>query len=178
MQGDTDPGRQSPLHPRSQAYPPPGNPPTPPLLGPQSPPPPPPPDFDYIDVEEELLLPDEDEFPLATQPKIRTTALKFIEQVKTATLATQFDPEELADSLNRPQEHESTPLDDPNIRLSILNFISLQDSFQGAYDKIRQNTQRCFPHVKLLSHSQVERRVRDDLTGLVLWEHHMCVKSR
>jgi hypothetical protein len=49
-------------------------------------------------------------------------------------------------------------------------------SSQEAYEAIRQNTLTTFPDIKLLSYYQVERRVRN-LTGLVVWEHHMCVKS-
>jgi hypothetical protein len=54
-------------------------------------------------------------------PKIRT-AIEFIELVKRATLESQFEPDELTELLN-PRGHDSTPLDDPNLTLSLLNYI-------------------------------------------------------
>lgn len=92
-----------------------------------------------------------------------------------ATLAAQFSPDELADLLD-PREHVSVPPDDPNLRLSILNFISFLGHSQGAYEEARQNTQQCFPDIELLSLYQVERRARI-LSGIIAWEHHMCIKS-
>ena len=144
---------------------------------PPSPPPPPAPsDFDQTDSERgsRSNSPPGDDFPLATIPKIRTV-LKFIEQVKTATLASQFDPQELADFLDL-QEYESAPPEDPNLRLSLLNFISLMGSSRETYEAIRENTQQIFPGAELLSYYQAEQRTRK-LTGLTFWEHHMCIKS-
>ena len=77
--------------------------------------------------------------------------------VEKATLETQFDPEELAELLD-PQEHISTPPDNPNLRLSLLNYMSLIGHSQEAYEATRQNTQRCFPDIDLLSHWQVKRQ--------------------
>ena len=162
-----------PQPPTPGPLPPSPRPPTPPLP-PNSPPPPS--DFDQTDSENDSRpnSPAQYEFPPATRPHIRT-ALDFIELVRNATLASQFDPEELVDFLN-PEELESTPPDDPNLKLSILNYLSLIGSSQGTYEAIRQNIQQCAPGVDLLSHYQVERHARD-LTGLVIWEHHMCVSS-
>ena len=95
--------------------------------------------------------------------------------VEQATLKSQFDPEELEELLD-PQEHISVPPDDPNLRLSLLNYVSLLGHSQEAYEVTRQNTQRCFPDIELLSHWQVKWRARL-LFGLLIWEHHMCVKS-
>ena len=106
----------------------------------------------------------EGEFPPATIPKI-CIALKFIELVKAATLVSQFSPQELADFLN-PEEHKSASPDDPNLRFSLLNFISLMSSSQDAYEAVRQNGQQCFPGVDLLSYFQVKQCTRT-LTGLV-----------
>ena len=174
-QGNLQPSQPSTPRPLSSLprFPSLPRPPTPPL-GPQSPLPPS--DFDIPSSEPNSRpgSPSEDEFPIATLPKLRT-ALKFIESVKTATLASQFDPEELAELLD-PQEHKSTPLDDPNLRLSLLNFISLMGSSQDTYEAIRRNTQQSFPGINLLSYYQAEQCTKD-LTGLTSWEHHMCVKS-
>ena len=176
------PGRRTPLQPPQPPTPLPSPPrPPSPHQDHQTPPhpgqsPPPPSDFDQTDSEDELGPdpPVEDDFPVATYLKI-SIALKFIELVKKATLASQFSPDELTDFLD-PQEHESAPPDDPNLRLSLLNFISLMGSSQDTYEVIRRNTQECLPGAELLSYFQVERRTRN-LTGLVFWEHHMCVRS-
>ena len=77
--------------------------------------------------------------------------------VRDATLASQFDPEELAELLE-PQEHESTPPDDPNLKLSLLNYISFMGCSQDMYEAARQNARSCFPDIEILSHYQVERR--------------------
>ena len=112
------------------------------------------------------------DFPTAHQPKIRT-AIKFIQGVKSASLASQFDPGELQE----PREHTTTTLlDDPGLRLSLLNYITLMGSSRDSYEAVRQNTQLCIPGTELLSYYQVEQRAKD-LSGLVSWEHHMCVNS-
>jgi hypothetical protein len=167
--------------PRSPSRAPSRSPPRSPSRSPPSPPPgppspPPPLDFDLTDSEDDArpAPPAEADFPLAILPKIRTV-LEFIELVKAATLSSQFSPEELGEFLD-PQEHDSTPPDDPNLKLSLLNFISLMGSSRETYEAIRQNTQQICPGIELLSHFRVERCTRK-LTGLVFWEHHMCVKS-
>ena len=139
-------------------------------------PPPPPPDVDQDDPEDvpEQPLPPGDEYPSATRPKLRS-AIEFIKLLGTSTLATQFDPDGLAELLD-PQEHESTPPDDPELKLSLLNYISLMGCSQHAYESTRQNLRQCYPEIKLLSHFQVERRAQN-LSGLVAWEHHMCLNS-
>ena len=53
--------------------------------------------------------------------------------VKEATLESQFSPEELDDLLN-PWEHESTPMDDPDLMLSLRAFIGLLDGTQWDYE--------------------------------------------
>ena len=93
----------------------------------------------------------------------------------TSTLASQFDPEQLAELLE-PREHESTPPDDLGLKLSLLNYISLMGCSQEAYEATRQNLRQCYPDIEMLSHFQVERRARI-LSGLVTWEHHMCLNS-
>ena len=102
-------------------------------------------------------------------------AIEFIQRVKDATLASQFSPEELTELLE-PQEHESTPPDDPNLKLSLLNYISFMGGSQDLYEAARQNTRRCFPDVDILSHYRVERQAQN-LSGVITWEQHMCIKS-
>ena len=71
-----------------------------------------------------------DDYPPTLIPKIRT-AIDFIRLVEEATLASQFDPEQLAELLN-PLAHGSIPPDDPCLQLSLLNSISLLNPSQTA----------------------------------------------
>jgi len=95
--------------------------------------------------------------------------------VREATLASQFSPEELAEFVE-PLEHTSTPPDDPGLKLSLLNFISFMGYPKDAYEETRWNTQACYPNIETLSYYQVERRAWN-LSGVITWEHHMCVKT-
>ena len=116
----------------------------------------------------------EDDYPPASRPKI-LVALDFIRMVKDATLETQFSPEELTEFLD-PQEHTSTPSDDPDLKYSLRNFITCMDSSQRTYEEVCQNARERCPEIKPLSYYQVQRRARD-LSGIVTWEHHMCANS-
>ena len=149
------------------------HPPSPPTRSP-SPEPEPEPEPSDLEDNPERNRPTDIEYPFAPLPKIRT-ALEFIRMVKDATLASQFDPEELAELLE-PQEHESTPPDDPNLKLSLLNYISFMGCSQDMYEAARQNARWCFPDIEILSHYRVERRARN-LSGVITWEHHMCIES-
>ena len=144
------------------------SPPQPPLANPSSPLPDPP------GNASRSCSPVEEEYPPTGIPRIQT-AIDFVKLLKTSTLASQFEAEELADFLH-PGEHDSTPPDDPILKLSLLNFISFLGSSQHTYEAARQNLQLCFPEIELLSYYQVERRARN-LSGVITWEHHMCVNS-
>ena len=136
----------------------------------------PPSGFDSDDTGDDrrpVLLPVHD-YPPTRIPKIRT-ALDFIEMVRDATLASQFE-DECLEELLQPREHESVPPDDPDLMLSVLNYTSLMVHSQSAYEDARQNVQLCHPDIKLLSYYQVGRRARN-LSGIVAWEHHMCSNS-
>ena len=102
-------------------------------------------------------------------------ALEFIRLVEEATLESQFTTEELAELLE-PQEHLSPPPDDPSLKLSLLNYISFMGCSQDMYEAARRNANECFPNIELLSHYRIERQARI-LSGVITWEHHMCVKS-
>ena len=182
MQEDSQ-GRQSPIqmsrpptpsHPSSSPRPQ-SSPPRTPSRPPRSRSPSPPPDSDPDDPENGAgNAPHGNEYPLATQPNIRTV-IEFTKLLETSTLASQFDPEQLTDLLE-PQEHHSVPPEDPDLKLSLLNYVSLMGCSQEAYEATRQNLHLCHPDIKLLSHYQVERRARN-LSGLITWEHHMCLNS-
>jgi hypothetical protein len=158
------PIRSQPSSPRPLSHPPRSRPSSPPL------------DFDQSDHGDERVQhpPLVAEYPIATQPHIRTS-IEFSRLLGTSTLASQFGPEELAELLE-PREHESTPPDDPKLKLSLLNYISLMGSSQDAYEATRQNLHQCYPDIELFSYYQVEQRARS-LSGLLTWEHHMCVNS-
>ena len=96
-----------------------------------------------------------EDYPPTAIPRICTT-INFIHLVEEATLASQFDPEELAELLD-PLEHESMPPDDPEFKLSLLNFISFMSLSQTAYEEACQNIQQCFPDIEILLYYQVER---------------------
>ena len=70
-------------------------------------------------------------------------------------ITSQFDPEELQELLD-PQEHATMPLDDPSLRLYLLNYISLMGSSRDTYEAVRQNIQECIPGTELLLYYQVE----------------------
>ena len=146
---------------------------SPPLFSPPgSPPSPPSPDSNQSNAGRSS--PVGEPFPVAHYPKI-CTALRFIDRVRSANLVSQFDPEELQELLD-PQEHATTPLDDPSLRLSRLNYISLMGSSRDTYEAVCQNIQECIPDTELLSYYQVDRRAKN-LSRLISWEHHMCINS-
>jgi len=95
--------------------------------------------------------------------------------VKASTLASQFEPEELAELLN-PREHESTPSDGPAFKLSLRNFILFMGASQAMYEGARQNIRVSFPDIETLSYYQAEQRTRI-FSGVISWEHHMCIKT-
>ena len=113
----------------------------PPDPPPGIPPPPPPLDLDQAKSKHSSKedLPLREAFPIAHLPKLHNT-IQFIEAVETATLASQFDPEELEDFL-WPQEHKSIPPNNSALRLSLLNYTSLLgSSLQDAYKVVCKNT--------------------------------------
>ena len=116
----------------------------------------------------------DDGYPPAAVEKIRIV-LEFIELVKEATLASQFSPEELDDLLN-PLEHESTPVDDPNLMLSLRAFIGFLGSTQGDYERMRQYNRARDPNIDMLSYYRVERRAQQ-LSGIITWDDDMCIDS-
>ena len=112
-------------------------------------------------------------YPPAYLPSLKMS-VRFARMVREASLDSQFSPEEL-DVLRNPQEcSESSPEDDPHLRFSIRNFIDLLGCSQDSYSRVRENVRELFPETPVLSYNQVKRRVRR-LSGVVTWEHHMCV---
>ena len=102
-------------------------------------------------------------------------SVDFIRMVREASLESQLSAEELA-TLRNPRDHDSSPEVDCNLKHSIRNFIDLLGCSQDAYTAVRQNLFERDPDIPLLSYDQVKRRVRN-LSGVLTWEHHMCVDS-
>ena len=119
---------------------------------------------------------DNEDDPHITLEHMKTN-LQFIRMVEEATLESQFSPAELQ-AFRNPQENRSSPSDDPDLRLSILFYISTLNHLQSqkAYASNRSIIRDEFLESKMLSYDQVKRRV-SDLSGLVTWKHHMCVDS-
>ena len=102
---------------------------------------------------------------------------QFIEMVRESTLESQFTPAELR-AFKNPQEIQSSPLDDPDLHLSLRFYISSlnhnlsQKDYAGALLDIQEH----YPESKMLSYDQVKQQV-SDLSGVVTWKHDMCFKS-
>ena len=146
-------------------------------LSPPHPPPlsPVPPGFDDSSSSSGRNTPlnDEDDDYPPCQLLDMQTSINFIRMVRDATLESQFTAEELA-TLCDPQGHDSTPEDDRYLKFSIQNFIDLLGCAQDKYTAVRENLRELDPGIPTLSYDQVKRRVRN-LSGLITWEHHMCV---
>jgi len=117
---------------------------------------------------------DNNDYPPCRLPAMNLS-VDFIRMVREATLGSQFSVKELA-VLRDPQEHESSLIDDPYLKHSIQNFIDLLGCAQDKYSAVRRNLRELDPNIPMLSYDQVKRRVRN-LSGIVTWEHHMCVKG-
>ena len=88
----------------------------------------------------------------------------------------QFSAEELAEFLH-PSKHNSTPKDDPDLMLSLQTFTGLLGTgTQANYEQVREYILLRDPAIKMLSYYQVERRAQD-LSGVISWEHDMCIDS-
>ena len=106
------------------------------------------------------------------------TSVEFIQMVNEATLESQFSPEELS-VLRKPRANDpkdSNPESDPYLKHSIRNFIDLLGCAQDNYTAVRENLQELDPDIPMLSYDQVKRKVRN-LSGIVTWEHDMCVRG-
>ena len=104
------------------------------------------------------------------------TSVDFIRRVRAATLQSQFTVGELAAFQDVQERTESNPEDDPYLKCSVQNFIDRLGSSQDTYARIHLNLLELFPDTPMLSYDQVKRRVRK-LSGVVTWEHHMCVRG-
>ena len=116
----------------------------------------------------------DDDDPAITREDMKTT-VQFIQMLEKARLDTQFKPKDL-EAFRNPQEISSSPSDDPDLLLSISNYVANLNASQDIYIKNRLNIRRRDPEIKMLSYDQVQRRVTK-LSGVVTWEHDMCIDS-
>ncbi|KAJ7246889.1 hypothetical protein B0H12DRAFT_1203245 [Mycena haematopus] len=89
----------------------------------------------------------------------------------------QFDLDK--DALHRirnPIQEVLSVDDDPDLLLSIKNFLSLTNASDKAYTEIRNNLMERFPECQVLSHHLVKQKITE-LTGVVSIIHDMCVNS-
>ena len=102
--------------------------------------------------------------------------LAAIKEIETATLAAQFDEDDLAD-LNNPTEGE-LDINDPYFRLSLELYLKLSNVPQETYREVIAAHIKCLPEAKgrLLSYDQIKRRVKK-LTGIIPLYDDMCVNS-
>ena len=105
---------------------------------------------------------DNEDDPMVTWDDMKIM-LQFIRMLKEADLGSQFSPDEL-ETFRNPQAISSSPSDDPDLLLSISNYVANLNASQDIYIKNHLNIQQRFPGVNILSYNQVERRV-SGLTG-------------
>ena len=117
---------------------------------------------------------DEEEDPCVVRADMKRN-LEFIQMIEDAILESQFGPGEL-EVFRNPQEIMFSPSDNPDLLLSISNFVANINGSQDIYTKNHLNFQRRSPEVKILSYDQVKRRV-SNLSGVLTWQHYMCVDS-
>ena len=126
--------------------------------------------------EEEVdppLSDEEEDIPI-TREDMKTN-LEFVGMIEDATLESQFSPNEL-EAFRKPQPISFSPSEDPDLLLSISNYIANLNASQDIYVKNRLNLQRRFPEVKTLSYDQAKRMV-SNLSGVLTWQEDMCVDS-
>ena len=131
-------------------------------------------DPDSDEDESSFLLDLDVEVPPITREDMLLNQ-RFVQMLRNATLGSQFTPKELDDFLN-PQELDFSPSEDPDLLLSISNYVDTLNASQDVYAKTRLNFQRRSPEVKMLSYDQVKRRV-SRLSGVVTWQDDMCIDS-
>jgi len=104
-------------------------------------------------------------------------AQQFIQLIRTASFSDEhdnMDPYYLDRLCNPP--NEVLVIDNPDIKLSIKQFLSLSNASEDAYESTRQNIMERFPDCQMLSLHEVERLVAN-LSGIVPIMHDMCPNS-
>ena len=123
------------------------------------------------------LDPEEEEEDVHITLEKQKIDYQFINMAKTATLESQFTPEELW-TFRNPQEELFSPMDDPDLYLSVEAYVASLNHAQSqrGYATSRSIILKHFPGSEMLSYDQVKRRV-SKLSGLITWKHDMCYNS-
>lgn len=100
---------------------------------------------------------------------------QFIERIRNATLDNGGLDEHTKWRLRNPIE-EVGEINDPQIRLSIDIYLSVTNTSEATYNKVRDAVLRCYPESNILSYHSVKRHIAD-LTGIVSVLHDMCINS-
>ena len=102
--------------------------------------------------------------------------VEMITEIRNASLAAQFEEDDLADLKNPPEDE--LDIDDRYFRLSLEMYLIHTNSSQENYRKSIDAITRCHPEAKgrLLSYDQIRRRVKN-LTGIVPIQDDMCVNT-
>jgi len=102
--------------------------------------------------------------------------LAAIREIENASLATQFEDDDLF-RLRNPTEEE-LDIEDRYFRLSLDMYLILTNSSQETYRELVAALLRCIPEAegRLLSYDQIKRRVQN-LTGIIPIHDDMCINS-
>lgn len=116
---------------------------------------------------------EENEPPITRRDMI--TNLEFVRMLEVATLSSQFRPNELEEFRN-PQKVSSPLSLDPDLLLSISNYVATLNASQETYKATRLNFLQRSPGIKILSYDEVKNSV-SGLSGVLTWQHDMCIDS-
>ncbi|KAF8164219.1 hypothetical protein K438DRAFT_1984740 [Mycena galopus ATCC 62051] len=100
----------------------------------------------------------------------------YIDLLKTATLDDSDQDKDALHRIRNPIQEVLHIDNDPDLLLSIKNFLSLTNASDKAYTEIRDNIMSRFPECQMLSHHLVKQKIID-LTGVVSIVNDMCVNS-
>ncbi|OBZ70829.1 hypothetical protein A0H81_09275 [Grifola frondosa] len=104
-----------------------------------------------------------------------STADKFIQELKTATLENSGLSEEDFHRLLHPAE-ESLDIEDPILHLSLDIFLAVSHASQQTYNDIRDALKRYDPSCEIYTFHQIKQKVKE-LSGITSVISHMCVNS-
>ncbi|KAJ7202624.1 hypothetical protein GGX14DRAFT_306263, partial [Mycena pura] len=100
----------------------------------------------------------------------------FIRALEGATLDNSGLDPNVVHSLRHPIQECVDVSDDADFRLSLDTFLADTYASEATYEATRKGIQRHSPHIAMLSHYQIKKRI-EDLTGVIPISHDMCPNS-